>query len=255
MCHGISELPAERPLTRGHFDRLMGIAAQLGFESVSYDQLDAWRHRGVPLPDRPIMIDFDHGVISMRHEVLDVLEHYGFKGNLFIDTERMNQPTGMMSWDQVGELMAAGWNIGAHTVTHPDLSQLSLADPDGARIAAELQQGDAAIHQHLGIWPQDFAYTGTSLSSAAIQAVSQRYRFGRLWIIGPEYQFDGATVPYADLVGIEGPPEPDGGPPMAARYITRQTAPHLLPSVDLQHLIYQESAFRHYLTAALTETA
>jgi len=44
----------------------------------------------------------------------------------------------------------------------------------------------------------------------------------------------------------------DGGPPLAARYITRESPPYRLPSMELQRLIYQPAAFRAYLEGALT---
>src|SRR5207249_781488 len=152
-----------------------------------------------------------------------------YKGNLFINTGPLdtmyNSPLPpkaerqYMTWEETGELVQAGWHIGAHTVTHPNLSQLSLEDPTGEKIGAELAQCNETLRQNLGITPKDFAFTGTSWSSAAEREVMKRYRFGRLWIIGSEYQADGKTTRYADLVGVPGPDEADGGPPHAARYI------------------------------------
>ena len=39
----------------------------------------------------------------------------------------------------------------------------------------------------------------------------------------------------------------DGGPPMAARYITRDSNPYRLPSMEFQALIHEPDAFRKYL--------
>ena len=258
MCHGIQPNPADKPLTAEHFDRLMKIAADLQFQSINYDDLAAWRTGAGELPDRSIMIDFDHPVRSMRYEIHDVLDRYGFRGNLFVNTGPM-QPgykgepggcTDVMAWDEIGQLVDAGWHIGAHTVTHPNLSELSLEDPTGATIGAELDECNETIRTHLGVTPKDFAFTGVTFSSVAQREVAKRYRFGRLWIIQSTYHADGREVRYADLVGIEGADEPDGGPPMAARYIYRDTDPYLLPSMELQALIYEPDAFRAYLEGA-----
>ena len=56
---------------------------------------------------------------------------------------------------------------------------------------------------------------------------------------------------YADLVGVPGDDEPDGGPPMAARYITEDCDPYRLPSMELQYLIHDPADFRRYLEYAL----
>ena len=259
MCHGITT-GGGKPLTVEHFDCLMELAATLGFQSVNYDDLAAWRQRDATLPAHPIMIDFDHPVKSMRHEVHGVLSRYGFKGNLFINTGPMRPgyegPPGgcesVMSWDEVRELVELGWHMGAHTVNHPNLSELSLGDPTGEKVRAELEQCDETIRRNVGISPKDFAFTGTSFSHVAQAEVRKRYRFGRLWITQSKYHVDGEVIRYADLVGVDAPDEPDGGPPAAARYITRNTDPYLLPSMELQALVYEPEAFRAYLEGALS---
>ena len=203
MCHGVRP-QGDTPLTAAHLDRLMGVASEMGFSSIDYDDLDAWRRGTGGLPPRPIMLDFDHPVTSMRYEVYEVLNRYGYRGNLFINTagieamlsgplpDRDERP--FMTWEEIGELVEAGWHIGAHTVNHPNLSTISLEDPTGEKIRTELVESDATIERRLGIRPRDFAFTGTSWSSMAESVVMLRYRFGRLWIIGSIYQVDGESI-------------------------------------------------------------
>lgn len=257
MCHGIRPDAKEFPLNEAHFDQLVSIAEDLGFTSINYNHLAAWRESDAALPERPIMFDFDHPVKSMM-DVHRVLAAHGFAGTLFINTGPM-APDGpgkmgeepCMSWDEIGHLAEAGWHIGAHTVTHPNLSKLFTEDPTGEKLQWELETSDATIKKNLGIKPRDFAFTGTSWSSMAEKLVMKRYRFGRLWIVRALYEADGTQMRYADLVGVPGEDEPDGGPPMAARYITRTTPAYRLPSMEIQRLIYQPEAFRRYLEGAV----
>jgi len=260
MCHGTND-QTDLPLTKEHFDGLIAVAHEMQFQSIHYDHLAAWREGGGELPGRPIMFDFDHPVETIWTEVREVFERYGYIGTLFINTGPMSPGydsspgEGMecMTWDQIGQLVEGGWHIGAHTVTHPNLSQLSLEDPTGAKLREELDQCNAEIERQLGKRPRDFAFTGTSWSSAAEEAVMERYRFGRLWIVGNEYSADGEIVRYADLVGVDGDDESDGGPPMAARYITKESPAYRLPSVEFQcKLMYQPEQFRAYLKGALS---
>jgi len=262
MCHGVRDEAGNSGLifSQEHFDSLMSIAADIGFKSINYDDLAAWCAHTAELPDRPIMIDFDHPYKSIRYECFEVLERYGFKGNLFVNTGMIDQMYAgtlppeqherIANWEEIGALVEAGWHIGAHTVTHPNLSKLSQEDPTGQKIRAELEQCDQAIMDNLGITPRDFAFTGTTWSSIAEREVKKRYRFGRLWIIGAEYNVDGKTARYAELVGVPGDDEEDGGPPYAARYITEETNPYRLPSMELEGLIYEPDAFRRYLEMA-----
>ena len=263
MCHGIRP-DKVNPLTVERLDALIKIASDLGFHSVDYDELAAWRKGSGDLPSRPIMLDFDHAVRSMRYEVSEVLDRYGYKGNLFIYTAPLDPdyagPTlgtsdnqEFMTWSEIRELVEAGWHVGAHTVSHPNLSELSLKDQTGRRLRDELDRCNEVIQANLGFRPKDFAFTGISWSSIAEKEVKKRYRFGRLWITGSKYKVDGKTIRYADLVGAAGVDEEDGGPPGAARYITRDSDPYRLPSMEFQALIYEPEAFRLYLEGALED--
>jgi len=260
MCHGV-DTKGEPPLDTGHFANYFRIASEMAFESVSYDQLAAWKGGEAEMPQRPIMFDFDHPAKSIRHEIQPIMQDFGFRGNLFINTGPLEEMYSgpipdfeareWMTWEEIGELMDAGWHIGSHTHTHPNLSDLSMKDASGDTIRAELVKCDDTLKRELGFESKDFAFTGTTWSSIAEREVKDRYRFGRLWIIGSTYQADGGQIRYADLVGVHGDDESDGGPPCAARYITKQTHPYRLPSMELGRLIYEHDAFRGYLQGAL----
>jgi len=124
-------------------------------------------------------------------------------------------------------------------------------DPSGARIREQLTICDELIHEHLGIIPRDFAYTSTSWSRIAEQEVAKRYRFARLWIIGSHYHTEQGKMRYADLVGCDADDAPDGGPPIETRYITETTDPLKLPSMELQHLIFEFASDERYLQGAI----
>ncbi len=267
MCHGIDATNPDPwlALSKPHFDDLVRTASEMGFESINYNQLDAWRNGKGALPDRPIMFDFDHPMRSMRYEVNDVLAAHGYRGNLFVNTGMLDKvhdrdlyppdsKLQIMTWDELGELVEIGWHIGAHTVTHPSLSRLGVEDPSGRKVRDQLEECDRRLTKMLGITPKDFAFTGTSWSKVAEDEVAKRYRFGRLWIIGSQYDANGGRIRFAELVGMGHlPDEPDGGPPMASRYITKECHPYRLPSVEIQGpLIATVEMFRKYLEGAIS---
>lgn len=255
MCHGVTDR-----LTLERFEQYLRIATELGFSTINYDQLYAWLTGAGTLPAHPLMIDVDHPVRSVPADMFPLMEQYGFTGNLFVNTGYFGERCGQgqsrcATWDQIHELMTSGWTIGAHTHSHPNLSELSLNDPAGRAIRAEMDTNDALLEEHLGLRPQYFAFTGnrtgSTWSTVADREARKRYRLGRLWIIGDKCEIDGKVERYADFVGATGPDEADGGPPHAVRYITRQTPFFRLPSVELEYLIYEPEAFRQYLTRAL----
>jgi hypothetical protein len=267
MSHGVDRIPREGATGRQSVSyALMNehyrIAHEMGFQTIGYDDLEKWMNGTGTLPERPLMIDFDHPTITMRYEVNDIMQRYGFRPTLFVNTAGIEaQAAGplppyntreFMTWDEVNELVEAGWHIGSHTVNHPNLSELSVKDPSGATIAKELDQNLATIKSRLGIDAKDFAYTGTSFSSQAEQEVKKRYRFGRLWIVRAMYNMDGKEMRYAEVLGDPNPDEADGGPPKTVRYITKSSNRYRLPSVDTNYLIHDLAPFRRYLEEALT---
>ena len=264
MSHGTTRGPYFMPKPRWRdlpslgvrqFERYFSIAAELGFTSITYDDLEAWRERDEPLPERPIMFDFDHPNLSIHREVWPIMRRHGFAGTLFINTVAMEKESHgrFMSWDDVRELIADGWGIGSHMHHHIGLDYLAKIDPSGARIREEMERCDAILHQQLGVLSRDFAYTMTTWSEAAEREVRERYRFARLWTIGAHIETDRGKIRFADLAGVPGADEPDGGPPIAARYITKATHPSRLPAMDLEYLIYDYDAFRQYLIHAMEE--
>lgn len=263
MCHGIVYWKREIPLDAGRLETYFKIAADMGFESISYNDLENWMKNDGQLPKRPIMFDFDHPEYSIYRKIFPIMERYGFKGNLFVYTRPLEKlyasgdaystPRKSMNWDEIGELLSNGWNIGSHMHVHYNMFYLATKDPTGALIREQFEICDEYLAKNLGIVSRDFAFTSTTWSEIAEREVKKRYRFGRLWIIGSHYQTDKGDVRFADLVGVPGEDEVDGGPPNDARYITENSNPYRLPSMELEYLIFEYDAFRKYLEGALAE--
>ncbi|GJL54374.1 MAG: polysaccharide deacetylase [Nitrospirales bacterium] len=63
------------------------------------------------------------------------------------------EPRLMLNWEEVKEMYQAGIRFGAHTVSHPILSKISLP-----AVAAELRESKETIEQHIGCRVTTFAY-------------------------------------------------------------------------------------------------
>ena len=261
MCHGLSPDHPEVPITKEYIYEIMSFCKKSGFTSINYNDLEGFMYHGSSLPSKPIMFDFDHPMLNILKGIAPIMSEFGYVGNIFVNTGFIDQKreedlkqhnrTDIMSWDQVGEIIDLGWHLGAHTVTHPNLSKLVENDPDGKKIAWELDESNYILHKQLGIKAKDFAFTGTSWSQVAEDAVKERYRFGRLWIIGSDYQANGEVIKFSQLAGVECDDEDDGGPPFSARFINKKTHPYRLPSMDIQYpLMYGIDKFKRYLDNA-----
>ena len=73
---------------------------------------------------RPLVITFDDGHASDHQLAMPVLRNIGWRSEHFLVPARIGT-SGVLSWSHVEALDRAGMGIQSHTMTHPDLDQLS----------------------------------------------------------------------------------------------------------------------------------
>jgi peptidoglycan/xylan/chitin deacetylase (PgdA/CDA1 family) len=96
--------------------------ARHGYHAVTLGQVFRyWRH-AIALPPKPIVVSFDDGYLSDYQIALPALRRLRWPGvlNLLVDNVR----PGDLTRGEVNRLLAAGWELDAHTVSHADLTTL-----------------------------------------------------------------------------------------------------------------------------------
>jgi peptidoglycan/xylan/chitin deacetylase (PgdA/CDA1 family) len=73
----------------------------------------------------------------------------------------------VMSWEELRELQAAGWEVGSHTCSHPHLTQLD--EPD---LREELERSRADCERHLGTPCRSLAYPYGDTDARVIAATA-----------------------------------------------------------------------------------
>jgi peptidoglycan/xylan/chitin deacetylase (PgdA/CDA1 family) len=108
------------------------------FNVISLEEIVSCIHENRHFPPRSVAITFDDGFKNNYDIAYPVLKEYGFKATIFLVTGycgKNNQWQGqpaeipvldIMGWDEVVEMSNNGIDIGAHTVNHPNLLELSL---------------------------------------------------------------------------------------------------------------------------------
>jgi len=110
------------------------------------------------LPERSVIITIDDGYRSAYDIACPILNEFGFKATLFIYTNYVGISEGAITWDQLREMKARGFEVGAHTVTHCDLTKVQEGEDDQAyfaRIRKELIVSKQIIDKEL---EQDTVY-------------------------------------------------------------------------------------------------
>lgn len=119
-------------LSRRLFARQMAELKQAGFETITLDQVQE------PFQDGRIILTFDDGFANVLAHGLETLAHHRFRAIQFLvadfigktntwDLPEGETPAPLMDAVQVREWLAAGHQIGSHSLTHPFLTRISLA--------------------------------------------------------------------------------------------------------------------------------
>ena len=113
-----------------------------------------------PLPERPIVVTIDDGFADLPRFTGPALAARGLAATAYLTTgaitgdPRCLLPAApMMTLDQVAEVADCGLEIGAHTITHPQLDTLSAR-----AVRRELQVPKAVLEEQLGRPVPAFAY-------------------------------------------------------------------------------------------------
>lgn len=136
------------------------------FHSITFDELwDAIEH-GTKLPSRPIIISFDDGHESNYTMATPILKQYGFVATEFMISGAIGKPGELTKQDLVAMENSGTWEIESHSVTHPYLSKLSLA-----QITYEVTQSKKTLESVVGHPVDYFCYPYGDYNNTVIEAV------------------------------------------------------------------------------------
>jgi peptidoglycan/xylan/chitin deacetylase (PgdA/CDA1 family) len=145
--------------------------ATAGFNAVTLDAvLDGWAGRDT-LPPHPIVLSFDDGYLSQGKDAGAILRAVGWPGVLNLALHNLDTPGGL-STSRVKTMIADGWEVDAHSLTHPDLTTL-----DAATLRREVAGSRAAIRRRFGVPVDAFCYPAGRYDAtveAAVQAAGYR---------------------------------------------------------------------------------
>ena len=97
-----------------------------------------------------------------------ILEKYHYPATIYVET-RNTTFNGYMNWDDVGVVAKAGWEIGAHTHTHPHLTKLTNEE-----ILEDLLISTQEFAAH-GYAPQNFASPFGDMDERVLAIIKRHY--------------------------------------------------------------------------------
>lgn len=211
MYHVIQRPFADSPypglyVPRAEFAAQMRWLDRHGYEAVTLQRVyDAW-HGDAILPRRPVVLSFDDGYRSHYTNALPILRSHGWPGVLNLDLSNLAPSWGVRP-SMVEELVASGWEIDAHSLTHPDLTSLA-----GSALRHEVRGSRHEIRLRFGVAANFFCYPAGRYDSEVVQVVSAA---GFLGATTTEFGLAAGAEPFTlDRVRIDGG---DGAGGLAAK--------------------------------------
>jgi peptidoglycan/xylan/chitin deacetylase (PgdA/CDA1 family) len=168
-----------------------------GWQVVGTSAIVDWLGGGAALPDKALALHFDNGWLDTFEVVHPLLRDFGCTATCYPITDGVEAASGgrstavrtltegvvekpFMTWEQIGELRLAGWEIGAHTATHCKLADRHEEQGDDG-VVREAEVANELFERRLGFTPSHFAYPSGSRNERTDQILAGYYDSLRLW--------------------------------------------------------------------------
>jgi peptidoglycan/xylan/chitin deacetylase (PgdA/CDA1 family) len=146
------------------FEKQIRWLAAHGYSTIRSQDWIEWRQNQRALPQKPIMITFDDGYADVIKYALPLLHRYHFTALIFVVTSllgRTNEWDELDGWGphrlvtaaQIREWASLGFEFGAHSRTHRNLTTLSAKD-----VQDEIVGSSSDLERILGTRPVSFAF-------------------------------------------------------------------------------------------------
>ncbi|MEQ1849708.1 MAG: polysaccharide deacetylase family protein [Candidatus Peribacteraceae bacterium] len=128
----------------------------LGYTTITLDELVAMREGTLASPAKPVIITFDDNNRSQYEIAFPLLQEYGQRAVFYIISNRVDN-TAFITRNEIREMADAGMDIQSHSVTHSILTNLS-----NERLLEELSESKKQLEEVSGKTVSHLAYPLTS---------------------------------------------------------------------------------------------
>lgn len=164
--HVLGAAPADEPypdlyVTRPDFHKQMDWLDEHDYEAVTLEQVEEAWYRGATLPPKPVVVSFDDGYRPQFTYALPELRRHGWAGVLNLKAEGSD-----LYPSNIEAMIAAGWEVAAHTINHLDLTELNAA-----QLKEEVAGSRAILRREYGVPVKNFCYPAGRFDATVIAAV------------------------------------------------------------------------------------
>ena len=149
-------------VTPKQFEKQMNYLSQTGYRTISLEQ--CLQQSQQSRAERTIVITFDDAYESVYKYAFPILNRFKYTATVFVITSFVGKLNRWdvnlggirfqhLNWRQLRKLAEAGWELGSHSATHPDL--LNCSDSELWR---ELDSSKKEIERYTGAKADFFSY-------------------------------------------------------------------------------------------------
>ncbi len=176
--HSIDDSGSVTSVSPATFKWQMDNLWQKGYRTLSLSETIKIIRHNRPFPEKTVVITFDDGYQNTFTEAFPVLDQYSFKATIFVITDFCGkvirwpgfQKYSALSWSEIKKMHSSGFEIGAHTVSHPDLTRISMKKAEHEILRSKIE-----IQDHLGDDVDVFAYPFGKYNSKIKQIAGKHF--------------------------------------------------------------------------------
>ncbi len=138
------------------------ISLQMLYEFLTYNKA---------LPKNSVVITIDDGYRSVYDVAWPILKKFGFTATLFIYNDFIGGGSAL-TWDEIREMKADGFEIGSHTLSHADLTHKKKGEAQNvyiSRITKEIFESKKNLDRKLNQDTRFFAYPFGKANTSVIE--------------------------------------------------------------------------------------
>lgn len=169
-----------------------------GFEFLRFD--DFVDNDKLRFKKKRILIAFDDGWLSNYSAIFQWMRDNNIKYNIFLTIGEVGSNSNYINWDMAREMHKSGIvGFGAHTFTHPDMSDIEAIDWQ-----LEIDKANELFSKELGFEPADFCYPYGYFSKQSNKRLITSSTYTRIYLSESMYTFEKNNKIIFGRTGIKG---------------------------------------------------
>ena len=159
--HGVGPGKTALEISPDLLERQLRWLVRQGYRGATFS--DAVAQAG---QERILSVTFDDASATVAAVARPLLDRVGLVGTVFVPVDSVGV-LGVLGWDELAELAAAGWEIGSHTIAHRRLPTLPPAELD-----EELRGSRLRVEEALGRPCRSLAYPYGEVDARVVRAAA-----------------------------------------------------------------------------------